>query len=45
MASSDYKTINVKQDTWKKLNQLKILHDKSSLDEVINEEIDFSEVE
>lgn len=45
MANSDYKTINVKTETWKKLNQLKILNDKSSLDEVINEEIDFSEVE
>lgn len=40
----DYKTISVREDTWKDLSKLKLEKDYDSLDELISEEIDFSEI-
>jgi hypothetical protein len=42
---SDFKTINVKPDTKKLIQKLKIEKEYKNMDELVRSEIDFSEVE
>lgn len=42
---SEFKTINVKSDTKKLLKKLKIEKEYKNMDELISQEIDYSEIE